>query len=101
VAQTAAGRERVGDVVVEAILRIDHARDAPLRPLARRGLQILLRDDGHREPRIDRQRRPQPGEAAAENEHVGEAVRHPLRAERDQVTRPLERLIHSPPVPCR
>jgi len=101
VAQPAAGGERVGHVVVEAVLRIDDARDAALRPLARRRLQIVFRHDGHRQPGIDCQRRPQPGQAAAQDEHVGEAVRHPLGTECDQVTRPLERLIHSPSVPCR
>ena len=35
VTQACASHERVGDMVVEAILRIDHACDASLGPLAR------------------------------------------------------------------
>ena len=46
--EPATGGERVGNMIVEAVLRIDDAGDTPLRPLARRTLQVILRDHRHR-----------------------------------------------------
>ena len=100
VAETAACSEGVGHVVVETVLGIDDARDAPLRPLARRILQGILRDGRYGKPTVDGQRRPQPGQPTPEYEHVREAVRHAFRPERNQVPRPFEHAAHSPLVPC-
>ena len=44
VTEAGSGDERVGDVVVEPILGIDDAGDAPLGPLARLAAQIVLGD---------------------------------------------------------
>ena len=49
VAQPAAGGERVGDVVLEAVLGIEHAGDAPLGVVAVRLSQPVLGDHQHRE----------------------------------------------------
>ena len=48
IAQRAAGRERVGDVVLEAVLRVQHAGDAPLGIVAVGLLQAFLGDHQHR-----------------------------------------------------
>ena len=101
VAEAAPGGERVGDMVIEAVLGIDDSSDAPLGPLARRAGEVILRDHRHGEAAIDRQRRAETGEAPAEHQHVGEAVRHPLGAERHEIPRSLERFAHSPLVPRR
>ncbi len=70
IAQFAAGGERVGDVVLEAVFGIEHAGNAPLGILAVRLLQIVLADDQDFERRIDRNRRPHPGQPAADDQHV-------------------------------
>ena len=100
VAQPATGSERVGDMIVEAVLGIDHASDATLRPLARRALQVILRDDRHGKLRINGERCAEARESTAENENVGETVRHPFGAERHQIPRALKRLTHSAAAPC-
>ena len=80
--------ERVGDVIFEAVLGIEHAGDAPLGVVAVRLPQAALGDDQHRlSAGIDGQRRPQPGQPAADDQHVGEAVRHPLGMERHEIAR--------------
>ena len=100
-----AGGERVGDMIIEAVLRIDDAGNAPLRPLARRTLQVVLRDHRHRQPRINGQRRSQPSQTTAENEHVGETMRHPLRTKCREIAwafkelSMLTRLHYWPPLP--
>ena len=99
-AEPAAGGDRVGDVIIEAVFRVDHAGDAALRPLARRSLQVVFRDNRYGQPRIDGQRRPQAGQTTAQDEHVCKAVRHTLRAECGQISRALEHPAHSPAVPC-
>ena len=100
-AEFTAGGERIGHVVVEPILGINDAGDAPLRPLARRALEVVFCDHGQGESRIDRKRCPQAGQATAEDEYVGEAVRHPLRAERHQIPRAFEGVAHSAAAPWR
>ena len=87
VAQRAAGFERVGHVILEAVVGIEHAGDAALGPVAVRLLDALLGDDDDRQLRIDRHRRPQPGQPAADDQHVGEEVRHVLGMERNEVSR--------------
>ena len=47
IAQVAAGGERVGDVILETVFGIEHARDAPLGVAAVRLLQAVLGDDQH------------------------------------------------------
>ena len=87
VAQPRAGDQRVGDVVLEAVLGIEHAGDAALGVGAVGLLHRVLGDHQHREPRIDLHRRPQPGDAAADDQHVGEVVRNPLGMEGHEVAR--------------
>ena len=99
VTQPDAGHERVGDMVIEAILWIDDPRDPPLCPLARRSQKIVLRDDGDRKRRVDRQRGTEPGHTSPEDEDVGETVLDSLRTEGDEVPRAIEHLGHSPVVP--
>ena len=65
VAEPSPGGQRVGHVIVEAILGVDDACDPALSPLARRTPQIVLGDHRHRKPRVDRERRPQAGQPAA------------------------------------
>ena len=87
IAQRAAGLERVGHVVLEAVVRIEHAGDAALgRSCCSTARMPSLAIDHDRELRIDGQRRPQPGQPAADDQHVGEEVRHALGMERNQVS---------------
>ena len=99
-AQPAAGGERVGDMVVKSIFRVDHPGDATLRPLAGGGAQVVFRHHGDVEFRGHRQRRSQAGEPAPKDEHVGETVRHPLGTKRGQIPRAFEHAVHSSAVPC-
>ncbi len=85
IAQRAAGGERVGDVVLEAVLRIEHAGDAALGVVAVRLQQAVLGDHQHGQRRIDRHRRPQARQPAADDQHVGEMVRHPLGVKRNEI----------------
>ena len=85
IAKLAAGRERVGDVVFKAVFRVDNAGDASLGELAVRFLEVVLGDHEDRELRIDGDRRPQPGQPAADDQHVGERMRYPLGMERDEI----------------
>ena len=55
--------------------------------VAVRLLDRLLGDDHDRELGIDGQRRPQTGQPAADDQHVGEEVRHALGMERDEISR--------------
>ena len=57
IAQRAAGLERVGHVVLEAVVRIEHAGDAALGVVAVRLHDAVLGDDHHRE---SSDRRPAP-----------------------------------------
>ena len=66
---------------------IEHAGDAALGVVAVRLLDRLLGDDQDRELRIDGQRRPQPGQSAADDQHVGEEVRHALGMKRNEISR--------------
>ena len=97
--------QRVGHMVVEPVFGIDDPGDASLGPLARRPAKVVFRDDGDRQPGIDRQGRPQAGKATTEDQHVGEAMGHPLGAEGDEIPRPFEDIAadvrHSPLVPWR
>ena len=87
IAQRAAGFERVGHMVLETVVRIEHAGDAPLGLVAVRLLRGLFGGDDDRQFRIDPQRRPQPGQPAADDQHVGEEMRHVLGMERNEVSR--------------
>ncbi len=84
-AQTAAGRERVLDMVLEAVFRRHDARDAPLGIIAVALLNLVLGDDEHVNARRHRQRRTQTRDAAADDEDVGENVRRLLRIELHQI----------------
>ncbi len=85
IAQLAAGGERVGDVILEAVFGIQHAGDAPLGLGAIRFLQLILAHHHDRKPRIGGNRRPQAGQSAADDQHVAKSVRHPLGMKRDQI----------------
>ena len=85
VAQAGAGRQRVLDVVLEAVLRRTHGRDAALGVAAVALLHAVLGDDQHLHVRRRGQGRPQPGDAAADHQQVGEDVRGLLGAEADQI----------------
>ena len=85
VAQRAAGDERVVNVLLEAVVRVHHAGDAALGIAAVRLLDRILRDHQHAQPRIDRIRRPQPRQPAADDQHIGEEVRQLAGVERDEV----------------
>ena len=83
------------DVVLEAIFRIDHAGDAALGVRAVGLLHRVLGDHEHREPRIDFHRGPQPGDAAADHQHVDEVVRNPLGMKRHQIAGDGRKIIAS------
>ena len=87
IAERAAGFERVGHVVLDAVVRLDHGGHPALSVVAIGLPNPLLGDDHDREPGIDGQRRPQTGQPAADHQHVGKEVRHALGMERDQVSR--------------
>ena len=90
VAQRPAGDERVGDVVLEAVVGDEHAGDAALGVGAVGLVQPVLGDHQHRQPRTHAQRRAKARQAAADDQHVGEEMRHPLGMERNEVARRLE-----------
>ena len=75
VAQAGAGGQRVLDVVLEAVLRRAHGGDAALGVAAVALLDLVLGDDQDVHRRRRGQGGPQPGDAAADDEHVGEDVR--------------------------
>ena len=87
IAQIGAGDERVVDMAVEVVLRIEHAGDAALGVRAVRLLHRVLGDHQQRQPRIDLHRRPQAGNAAADDQHIGKVMRNPLGMKRHQVSR--------------
>jgi hypothetical protein len=84
-AQPAAGAERILDVILKAILRRQHPRDAALGVVARTLLNLVLGDDEHVERRRDFERRAQARNAGADDEDVGEDVRRPLGIELHEV----------------
>ena len=67
IAERAAGLQRVGHVVLEAIFRIDHAGDAALGVGAVGVLQAVFGDDQHREPRIGAQGGANPSQPATDD----------------------------------
>ena len=87
VAQRSAGREGVRDVGFEAVARARARRRC--RPGRRRCWtpQRVLGDDHHRQPGIGGQGRPHAGQPAADDQHVGKDVRHPLGVKRSKITR--------------
>ena len=78
VAERAAGLQGVGHVVFAAVGGIQNGGDAALGACAVGFLQLVLGDHEHRQAGIDGQGRPQSGQAAADDQHVGEEVRHLL-----------------------
>ena len=74
VAEPLAGREGVGDVVVEVILRVQHAGDPALRVGAVALADLVLGDDQHAQRLGRPQRRPQAGQPPADHQHVGDAM---------------------------
>ena len=87
IAERAAGLEGIGHVVLEAVLRIDHAGDAALGTRTVGVLQVVLGDDQDREPRVGGQGGAESGQPAADNQHVGKVVRDRLGTERNEVAR--------------
>ncbi len=86
VAQLAAGRERVGNVIFKSIFRIEYAGDATLCVGTIRLANRLFRNDQNRKLRINRIGRPQPRQPAADDEYIRKMMRHPLRVERNEIT---------------
>ena len=86
ITQALAGGNRVGDVVGKIIKRIQDTGDSPLGLVAVGERQQVLGDDDGRERRIDRQGRPQAGDAAPDHQHVGEDMSHSLGREADEIT---------------
>ena len=84
-AQAAAGDHRVLDVVLEAILRRQHAGDAALSVGAVALLDTVLGDDEDVDVRGDIQGGAQPRDAGADDEDVGEKVRRLLRIELHEI----------------
>lgn len=85
IAQPFAGVEGVGDVVGEVVDGIEHAGDASLGPGAvGDGENVFAEDDGL-ERGGDFQRGTHAGNAAADDEHVGEHVGHPLGMKPQQI----------------
>ena len=64
-----------------------HAGDAALRVAAVGLPQAALGDHEHRLVAGHGQCRAQPGQPAADHQHVGETMRHPLGMKRHQITR--------------
>ena len=93
-AEATAGDQRVGHMVVEAILRINNAGNASLGILTRRFTEIIFGDHRHRQARVDFHRRPQPRQPSAENEHIRETVRHSPWPKRHQIARAFKRIDH-------
>ena len=85
VAQAGPGRVRVLDVVLEAVLRRAHGGDAALGVAAVALLHAVLGDDQHLHVGRRGQGRPQPGDAAADHQQVGEDVRGLLGAETNEI----------------
>ena len=85
IAQPVARDERVFDVVLEAILRREHAREPALGVGAVALGDAVLRDDEDGEVCRDFERRAQARDAGADHEHVGEAVERVAGVERDEV----------------
>ena len=84
VAEPLAGGERVVDVVLEVVLGVEHAGDAALGVGAVALADLVLGDDQDPVRLGNPERRAQPGEAAADDQHVGEVVRQLTRVEAHQ-----------------
>ena len=98
VAKLAPGDQRVFDVILELVVRnVPNGRDSALRLDAVRVRQSGFADDQHRQRRVDRKRRGQSRQSAAQHQHVGEKVRMKFRVERRQVARRLRKSNFSRP----
>ena len=84
VAEPLARRDRVGDVVVEGVLGIEHARDPPLGVGAVALPDLVLGDDQDPVRLGDPERRAEAREPSADDEDVGEVVRQLTRVEAHQ-----------------
>ena len=82
VAQAVAGDEGVFDVVLEPVLRGQHAGDAALGVGTVALGDAVLGDHQHVEVGRHRQGGPQPGQPGPHHQHVGEAMRRPAGVER-------------------
>jgi hypothetical protein len=85
VAQFAARRQRVGDMILEPVLRVHDPRDSALGVGAVRFVQPVLGDHQRRLRGVHGNRRPQPRQTAANDQHIGEEVRHLLGMKRNQI----------------
>ncbi len=86
VAQALAGRQRVGDVVVEPVFGVEHAGNAPLGVVAVAFAHLVLGHDQHAVRLGNAQRGPEAGDAAADDQHVGEMMRQFSRVEAHEIT---------------
>ena len=85
IAQALARRERIGDVVVEPVVGIEHARDAPLGIVAVALAQLVLGHDEHAVMLGDAQSAAKSGNPAADDQNIGEMVRKVPQVEGDEV----------------
>jgi len=85
IAKPLARGDRIGDMVREGIDRIEHTRDATLRVRAVRLCQHVFADDDHRKRFGYFQCRPQTGDPAPHDQHVGENVGDPLRMKPNEI----------------
>ena len=84
VAQPLAGGEGVGDVVLEVVLGVEDAGDPPLGVGAVALADLVLGDDQDPVRLGDAEGRAEAGEAAADDQDVGEVVRQVLGVEPDR-----------------
>ena len=85
VAEPLAGGEGVGDVVLEVVLGVEDTGDPALGIRAIALADLILGDDQDPEPFRHAERRAEPGDAAADDQDVGEVMRQVLGIERGQV----------------
>ena len=85
VAQPLAGGEGVGDVVVEVVLGVEDAGDPALGVVAVALADLVLGDDQDAELVGDAERRAEAGDAAADDQDVGEVVGQLAGVEADEV----------------
>src|SRR3989442_564611 len=72
VAQPFARLDRVFDVALELIFRVQHASDASLRIVAGAFGERVFGDDQRLKGRSDLERRAQPSQTATDHQHIGE-----------------------------
>jgi hypothetical protein len=85
VAQGTAGQHRVGHVILKTVRRIEDGGDASLGMGAVGLIQGILGNHQNRQALVDPQGSAKTGQAAADDQHVGEEMGNPFGMERDEV----------------